>query len=217
MGCGKIDTHKTSDVRAVLTVLRDFADKHCVAVIGLTHPSKSVTRAMNAATGSGGFVAAARATWLFTRELDEEGNESGRTLMLPIKNNLSDKRNNGISYRLASFDFGGGVTAPYVVWDEAVSITADQALAMTLEPPTGSTGDGSALAEAITFLTDEFEKADRIEASELAAWARRASISEATLKRARKKLGVEPKREGFGPDSKFYLTLPRSHRIEDHG
>jgi hypothetical protein len=188
-------------------------------VIGLTHPSKSVTRAMNAATGSGGFVAASRATWLFTRELDEEGNESGRTLMLPIKNNnLSDKRNNGISYRLASFDFGGGVTAPYVVWNDAVSITADQALAMTLEPPMGGTsGDGSALAEAITFLTDEFERTDRIEASELAAWARRASISEATLKRARKKLGVEAKREGFGPDSKFYLTLPQSHRIEDHG
>jgi hypothetical protein len=215
MGAGKIDTHKTSDVRAVLTLLRDFADKHSVAVLGLTHPSKSVTRAMNAATGSGGFVAAARATWLFTRELDEEGQETGRTLMLPIKNNLSDKRNNGISYRLASFDFGGGVTAPYVMWDEAVSITADQALAMTLEPPTGGTsGDGSALAEAITFLTDEFMMAERIEASELVTWAKNAGISEKTLRTARSRLGVVTKREGFGPKAKYYLSLPRTASMD---
>jgi putative DNA primase/helicase len=51
MGAGKIDTHKTADVRAVLSLLTEFSDKHGVAVIGLTHPSKSVTRAMNAATG----------------------------------------------------------------------------------------------------------------------------------------------------------------------
>jgi hypothetical protein len=72
MGAGKIDTHKTADVRAVLSLLRDFADQHGVAVIGLTHPSKSVNKAMNAATGSQAFVAASRATWLFARETDEE-------------------------------------------------------------------------------------------------------------------------------------------------
>jgi hypothetical protein len=52
---------------------------------------------MNAATGSQGFVAAARAAWLFTRETDAEGQETGRTLMLPIKNNLSARRNNGLA------------------------------------------------------------------------------------------------------------------------
>jgi hypothetical protein len=150
----------------------------------------------------------ARATSLFTRELDEEGRETGRTLMLPVKNNLSDKRNNGISYRIAGFDFGGGVTAPYVVWDEAVSITADQALAMTLEPPTGGGDDGDALGVAMAFLEDEITAAGRVEASVVLASARRAGISEATLKRARKKLGAVSKREGFGEDSKFFLSLP---------
>jgi AAA domain len=111
MGAGKIDTHKTADVRAVLSPLRDFADQHGVAVIGLTHPSKSVTKAMNAATGSQAFVAASRATWLFARETDEEGQETGRMLMLPVKNNLSAKRNNGLAYRLARCDLGNGMSA----------------------------------------------------------------------------------------------------------
>jgi hypothetical protein len=83
MGAGKIDTHKTADVQAVLSPLRDFADQHGVAVIGLTHPSKSVNKAMNAASGSQAFVAASRATWLFARETDEEGQETGRALMRP--------------------------------------------------------------------------------------------------------------------------------------
>jgi hypothetical protein len=170
---------------------------------------------MNAATGSGGFVAAARATWLFTRELDEEGSETGRTLMLPIKNNLSDKRNNGISYRIAGFDFGNGITAPYVAWDEAVSVTADQALAMTLEPPTGGGDDGDALGVAMTFIEDEFSVTGRIEASVLIDMARNAGIKEVTLKRARKKLGVVTRREGFGPGAKFWLSLPGSRPIED--
>jgi putative DNA primase/helicase len=215
LGAGKIDTHKTADVRAVLSPLKDFADEHGVAVLGLTHPSKTVTKAMNAATGSQGFVAAARAAWLFTRETDAEGQETGRTLMLPIKNNLSARRNNGLAYRIATFNFGNGITAPYVDWDhEPVTVSADAALAIAMGPAGTSSGDSSALAEAITFIEEEFLVAERIESSDLAAWARNAGISPETLKRARKKLGIVAKRDGFGPGSRFYLSLPRSRSIE---
>lgn len=153
-------------------------------------------------------MAASRATWLFTRQLDEEGGESGRTLMLPVKNNLSDKRNNGISYRITGYTFEDGQSAGYVVWDGEVTMTADQALAMTLEPPSPSGEDGDALGVAMVFIEDELTAAGKLEASVLLASARRAGISEATLKRARKKLGVVSKREGFGEDSKFFLCLP---------
>jgi hypothetical protein len=50
-------------------------------------------------------------------------------------------------------------------------VSADDALAAPMGPASAS-GDGSALAKAITFLTDEFSVQERIEASELAAWAR---------------------------------------------
>jgi hypothetical protein len=218
LGAGKVDSHKTTDVRAVLSPLKDFADEHGVAVVGLTHPSKSVTKAMHAATGSQGFVAAARATWLFTRETDEEGQETGRTLMLPVKNNLSALRNNGMAFRIMGRDIGRGITAPYVIWDhEPVRVSADQALADAMGPAGGSSGDGSALAEAIRFLEEEFLVKERIEASEIATWARNAGISADTLKRARKKLGVEAKRDGFGAGAKYYLSLPRSHPMEADG
>jgi putative DNA primase/helicase len=215
LGAGKIDTHKTADVRAVLSPLKDFADEYGVAVLALTHPSKTVTKAMNAATGSQGFIAAARSAWLFTRETDAEGQETGRTLMLPIKNNLSARRNNGLAYRVASFNFGNGITAPYVAWDhEPVMVSADAALAIAMGPGSTSSGDRSALAEAIAFIEDEFLVAERIEASDLAAWARKAGISPETLKRARKKLGIVARRDGFGPGSKFYLSRSRSRSIE---
>jgi hypothetical protein len=184
-------------------------------VVGLTHPSKSVTMAMNAATGSQAFVAAARATWLFTRETDEEGQETGRTLMLPVKNNLSGRRNNGMAYRIAVRDIGNGINAPYILWDrEPVTLSAGAALAMAMESASGTGGDGSALAEAVKFLEEEFLVAERIEASEIVAWARNAGISAETPKRARKKLGVEAKRDGFGPGAKYYLSLPRSRPME---
>jgi putative DNA primase/helicase len=213
LGAGKIDTHKTADVRAILSPLKDFADEHGVAVLGLTHPSKSVTKAMNAATGSQGFVAAARATWLFTRETDDNGQETGRTLMLPIKNNLSARRHNGMAYRIAGLDFGNGISAPYVVWDgEPINITADQALAMAMEPGDCSSGDGGDLAKAMQFITEEFYAArlkgvTEIEAADLKDWARNAGFSEKTLRTARSKLGVVTRREGFGPGAKYYLSL----------
>lgn len=193
------DSHKTSDVRALLSPLKDFADEHGVAVVGITHPAKSASNAMNAASGSQAFVAAARAAWLFVREKDEDGQETGRTLMLAIKNNLSAQRNNGLAYRL-----NGGVA-----WDGEVNITADQALARAQEAGgTGGAEDGGdAMNTAITFLEDELTAAGRLEASVLLASAKRAGISERTLKRARQKLGVVSKREGFGEDSKFFLSL----------
>jgi putative DNA primase/helicase len=198
------DSHKTADVRALLSPLKDFADTHGVAVIGITHPSKSANVAMNAASGSQAFVAAARSAWLFVREKDEDGQESGRTLMLPIKNNLSAQRNNGMAYRL-----NGGVA-----WDGPVSLTADQGLAMSIEAGARAPDRGEDINRAITFIEDEFSATERIEASDLVEWARKAGISEKTLRTARTKMGVISRREGFGPGSKFYLSLPGRRPID---
>jgi len=40
LGAGKIDTHKTADVRAVLSPLTEFADEQGVTILGITHPQK---------------------------------------------------------------------------------------------------------------------------------------------------------------------------------
>jgi hypothetical protein len=169
---------------------------------------------MNAATGSQGFVAAARATWLFTRETDDAGTETGRTLMLPVKDNLSARRHNGMAYASsAPTSVTGSVrrTSRGTTSRSRCRRTRRWRRRWRVQ---AAGGDDDALGVAMTFLEDEFSVTDRIEASEITAWARRAGISERTLKRARQKLGVEAKREGFGTGSKFYLTLPRSKPIE---
>jgi putative DNA primase/helicase len=220
MGAGKIDTHKTADVRAVLSPLRDFADRHGVAVIGLTHPSKSVNKAMNAATGSQAFVAASRATWLFARETDEEGQETGRMLMLPVKNNLSAKRNNGLAYRLAGRDLGNGMSAPYVQWeDDPVTITADQALAMAMEA--GSFSDEGRTADVADFLR-EVLKDGPVPVAEIEASARSAGLLGATqrvnqskpFRKAKEKLGIEayqPQGEQSGTGSPGWVWFLRTN------
>jgi hypothetical protein len=54
----------------------------------------------------------------------------------------------------------------------------------------------------------ELERPAGSKRSVLLASAKRAGISERTLKRARHKLGVVSKREGFGENSQFFLSLP---------
>jgi hypothetical protein len=213
LGAGKIDTHRTSDVRAVLSPMKDFAEEHNIAVLGLTHPAKTVTKAMNAATGSQAFIAAARSAYLFTRE-SNDGQETGRTLMLPIKNNLGPRKE-GLAFRIGTrLVCDGAIVAPYVDWDSApVTMSADEALAATMEIG-GGDGAGGALSEAMNFLQEELGATDRVEAAVIEKQARKAGISKPTLRRARERLGVVSKREGFGSDGKFFLSLPRSRPIE---
>jgi hypothetical protein len=212
LGAGKIDTHKTADVRAVLSPLKDFADEYGVAVLALTHPSKTVTKAMNAATGSQGFIAAARSAWLFTRETDAEGQETGRTLMLPIKNNLSARRNNGLAYRIAGCDLGNGMSAPYLQWEsDPVTIPADQALAMAMEA--GSFSDeGRTAAEDVADFLREVLKDGPVPVAEIEASARSAGLLGAAqrvnqykpFRKAKEKLGIEayqPRGEQSGTGS----------------
>src|SRR5262249_36078175 len=106
LGAGKIDTHKTADVRAVLSPVKDFADEHGVAVLGPALRSRSLPRAGTAARGSGALAAAARATGLSTREHGEDGQEPGPPVMRAVKTTLPARRNNGMAYRIASHDLG---------------------------------------------------------------------------------------------------------------
>jgi hypothetical protein len=108
-----------------------------------------------------------------------------------------------------------GSSAPRVSWDhEPVNVTADQALAMTTDAVSRGTGDSDALGDAMRWIQEEFLTKQEIEAAEIIAWARNAGISAETLKRARKKLGVVTRREGFGPGAKYYLSIPRSGAME---
>lgn len=65
---GKVDAHRTNDVRSVMEPVTDFAERSRVAILAITHPPKAQASAMNAFTGSLAFVAASRIAFLIIEE-----------------------------------------------------------------------------------------------------------------------------------------------------
>jgi hypothetical protein len=178
---GKIDGHQTTDVRAVLEPLADFATNTKVAIFGITHPPKHASgKAINAFTGSLAFIAVARLGFFV---LEEPGTD--RRLLLPVKNNLGP-RAPGLACRLAQRIVSNNIVAPHIVWDSTpVTVTADEAIAAAAD----SARNASALTEAKDFLVDELADGPR-PASDVLKRAEAQGITERTLPRARKNLGV---------------------------
>ena len=184
---GKVDAHRTPDVRAVMDPISDFAERCGIGVFAVTHPPKSQVTAMNAFTGSMAFVAGARIAFIVVPEPETE-----RRLMLAVKNNIGPKAQ-GRGYTIEGKTVAPGIIAPRIIWDDApVDMTADQALVAINR----HNKDGGSLTEAKDFLRELLAKgpipaADGEEACEA------NGISERTQKRARKKLGIKASKTGF--------------------
>ena len=174
MGDG--DSHKNAEVRAVLGPLADLAERHRLAVLGITHLSKGQAKTINRIIGSIAFVAAARAAWL----IGEDPDTPERRLFLPVKNNLG--KAGGLAYRLA-----GDEQATRIEWDsEPVLISADDI---------DDDGERTPLEEAKAWLDAQLTDKPVPSASVLKK-AKADGIAERTLKRAKAELGIVSEREG---------------------
>jgi AAA domain len=145
---GRTDSHKNAEVRGVLEPLSEMAERMRVAVLSVTHFSKtganSTTKALHRFIGSIAFTGAPRAAFAVIEDAEHEG----RRLFLLAKTNLSG-RPQGLAFRLEQCDVRDGIIASRVVWDgEPVAITANEALAADA----GSTDNMGAKVEAIDFL-----------------------------------------------------------------
>jgi hypothetical protein len=156
MGAGKIDSHKTTDVRGVLGPLAALAEKHSVAIYTITHPPKASTQAINSFIGSQAFIAAARVGYLTVQETDDEGRRTGRSLVTMVKTNVGPQMPT-LAYRLAQIAVaddhrdGRPIIGSYVVWErDSIDLTADQALAAAAGKR--NPGEPTAKDDAIEFL-----------------------------------------------------------------
>ena len=153
---GRGDSHKNTEVRQVLEPVGEMATRMRVAVLTITHFSKSsnngTTKALHRFIGSIAFIGAARAGFAVM----EDPEEKGRRLFLHAKNNLAAPPQ-GLAYRLeervavAAKDGAEPIYASVVVWDgEPVGQTADDVL--------GTVGGGgnepTAKDEIIEFLRE---------------------------------------------------------------
>ncbi len=184
---GAIDSHRTTDVRAVLEPMAEWAERHDVAILAVTHPPKAAqAKAIHALTGSLAFAAAARLVFLAIAEP-----ETGRSLLLPVKNNLGPKAA-GLGYRIVGAEVGKGIATSRIEWDsEAVRVTADEAV----QADQTASRKTRPVNEAENFLRNLLGFGEQ-PASDVKAAAEEAGIAPRTLARAKSSLGVEVRKDG---------------------
>jgi putative DNA primase/helicase len=185
----RVNRNSAGDVRTVQDRLGEFAAKHNLAVLAVSHLNKSSgTRAITRIMGSLEWVAGPRAVFLVTEEAGTD-----RRLFLPLKNNLAPDRV-GYAFRIQNRVVADGINTSAIVWDpEPVTITAEEALAAAAKKTTSG---------AIDFLQQALSEGP-MDQSEIVRLGREAGFTEKTLRNAREKLGVKPTKEGFGPEGKW--------------
>ena len=198
--CGKTDSHKNADIRAMLAPLADMASKYRVAVVMVTHLSKgSGGKAVYRAMGSLAFAAAARAVWHVGKDSDDDK----RRLILMVKINVCEETT-GLAYSLKD---------GAVCWEETpVAMTADEYLAQEAQPertPRGSGKQGETVQQAKEWLVETLTDCSML-AKVVTQLADDADIASATLKRAKKLANVKSQRIGFGDKSVVWWTLSES-------
>ena len=184
---GKVDNASTTDVRAVLEPIGAIAKESGAAIVGIVHPPKShQANAIHSISGSLAYVAAARLVFTVAKEPESE-----RHLLLGVKNNLGPLAP-GRGYSIAVKDNPDGITAPYILWDDApVDVTANEALAAAARKDSGKE-----LERAKEFLQDLLRDGPK-DAKDGEEAATANGFSHSTLKRAKRELGMKARKKDF--------------------
>ena len=196
--CGRTDTHKQSDVRAMLTPLAALTAKYRVATIMVQHLSKkSEGPAIHRAGGSIGFVAACRSSWAVVQDKNDEQ----RRLFLPMKNNLAHTP--GMAFRLVTSELST-MDPPLA----AVSWEAGEVVEKLDDAMDSKRGqDRSMRDEAKRWLVEALQ-AGPVAAKELFRLGKEEAIGQSTLKRAKLESAITSRRVGFGRGSYVLWYLP---------
>jgi putative DNA primase/helicase len=203
---GQIDSHRTSDVRALLTPLTKLAEKYNVAMICISHLNKGgSTEALLRVTGSLGFVAAARAAYIVARDKED----TNKRLFLPMKNNLGNDLH-GLAFKIEAFSIGNEIETSRIAWlQETVTTKADDAIATFLDSE-----DKSALSEAEDFLL-KLVRHGASSVKEIQNEVKDAGLSWHTIQRAKKNLRIEAYKPGMKTGWFWRLPTKDAKNIEE--
>jgi hypothetical protein len=165
-----------------------------VAILCVTHINKSEHRtSLNRMSGSIAFGALARFVFVVTK--DQENPK--RRLMLQAKNNLAEDAK-VLAYSIKDID-----GFPMVEWEnEYVTVSADAAFSNENKQKTSEMND------AVSWLL-ELLSSGKMKSKEIAVLAQEEGFSVATVRRAKKKLGVIPIREEYGEEGSWWCELPK--------
>lgn len=184
-----VNTHRDTEVRRALSRLSDMATAADCAVVCLRHLNKADGKnALYRGGGSIGITGHARAVHLAALDPDDPRHE--RRILAPVKCNLA-KLPPPLAYSLASYP---GHDMPRVIWLGEDTHTAAALLDAPPDPDDRDDQD-----EAVEWLLDYLRHAKdrRAPYAEILAAARKHSIAERTLKRARRRAGIPYMRTGW--------------------
>jgi hypothetical protein len=202
---GGVDSHKNSDVRALLTPVAELAARYGAAIVVISHLNKGgAAGAIGRITGSIGLPAAARAAYLIQKDADD----ASRRLFLHMKNNIGTDHA-GLAFRIVERQVTGSIRAPVIEWEnQHLTITADEALA-------ASANEGEergAVGEAMDFLQDILCTGP-VSCKHINAGAKANGIKDRTLDRAKKRLGILTRKTGMKDG--WIWELPPEERQPD--
>jgi AAA domain/Bifunctional DNA primase/polymerase, N-terminal len=210
LGVGKVDGRSATDVRGVLTPLKDMAEEFHVAVIGIAHFNKKddIKSALLRVSDSIAYVAAARHVYAV---LDDPENKDSK-LFVKAKNNLApDKKalRYGMGVKTVGRDerLGVDIDAPFIVWHpQHVELTANEAM----QAAAGQSG--YAKREAREFLLERLRDGP-VKAEDIYEEAEHGEgISRRTLERAKKEMGIKSRKAPGKFDGAWTWELPAEHR-----
>lgn len=174
---GKVDTYKAGEVRGILAPLAGLAERHTSAVVAVQHLNKGAAKAVYRGQGSIDFFAACRSCFLVGKSPESDSEK----VLISIKSNL------GPEMPALTFSINGG----RFEWGHQSAVTAEQLLADPVNDEEKSQSD-----EATEFLTTTLAKGP-IASRDIIKAARDNGISERTLWRGKKRLGVKARKSGF--------------------
>jgi len=206
----RTDTHKMSDVRHLLRLLSEMAERCNIAVLVVQHFKKGEAgNVLHQISGSAGFGDATRSALAAARDPRWDGADADAPfVLLHVKNNYGRKRP-ALRYHVEGVTIdvdGGTIETSRVVWDgEDPTVTEDDVF--------GSRSPGprqEERVEAKEFLAS-WLRYGPVDVSTVEKAAKEAKISAASLKRARKDMGIVSKsiRGEDGRVTGHQLQLPK--------
>ncbi|MEM7207568.1 MAG: AAA family ATPase [Pseudomonadota bacterium] len=201
------DSHKNAEVRRGLQPLCDLASSAGCALIGITHLTKGTggRDPVERITGSLAFGALARVV-LVAAKHQEAGDDGGIVrLFCRAKSNIGPD-DGGFNYKLQQCELPthSGVLASAISWGAAIDGSARELLATA--DSSGDDGEGGTLGDAKRFLTELLADGP-VPSRVIKADADGAGHSWATIRRAKKELGIVVSKQGgyFGSDKQQWM------------
>lgn len=207
-----INDYRAAEVRSALEPLVAAADRHCFTILGLAHFTKAGgSDPLSRIAGSGAFGQLIRCLIAFAKQEGEDGVDE--FVMSLEKNNLGRLGLPSHSYEIqpvtVDTDEGPTYVSRFVLGPESTTSVRD---VMRAETNGDVGGSGSEVAEWLQGWLTDLGGSD--EAREIKKAAKKESFSESAVDRAKKKLGIKSKQQGFGRDRTSHWYLPEAWERE---